>query len=73
MTNNPHWERSTGLNEEERRILEQVCEEVGVPCSIVERMIVAEQQVYGMGRRHLIKEALENLVTEGINQVEGWR
>lgn len=67
----PHWENSTGLNEEERSILKQACDEVGVPCSVVERMIAAEQQVYGMGRRHLIREALEVLVTQGIEEMEG--
>jgi len=54
------------LAEDEREILTKACEEVGVPADIVERMIAAEAQLYGMGRRHGIWETLESLVAEGI-------
>lgn len=61
----------TFLSDDERSILERICGEVGVPCSVVEKMLVAEHRVYGMGRRHGIWEALEPLVSEGVNgQVE---
>lgn len=63
-------ETLSGLNEEERKILNEVCNEIGVPSSIVERMIAAEQKVYGMGRRHGIKEALEALIEEGVREKE---
>jgi len=67
---NTEWQTKSGLNDEERRILAGVCEEVGVPCSIVEQMIAAEQSVYGMGRRHGIREALEILISKGVTEME---
>lgn len=61
---------SSQLNPEEREILKQCCEEVGVPSDIVERMISAESKVFGMGRRHGIWETLELIVNEGIELEE---
>jgi hypothetical protein len=58
------------LNDDERALLGQVCADVGVPCRIIEKMIDAENQVYGMGRRHGIWESLEALVSEGIRDEE---
>lgn len=69
--NDLEWQTKSGLNDEERRILEEVCGEIGVPSSIVEQMIAAEQSVYGMGRRHGIREALEVLIAKGLNEMEG--
>lgn len=54
------------ITDDERAVLEEVCSEVGVPAEIVERMIAAENRVYGMGRRHGIWEALKALVDEGV-------
>jgi len=54
------------LTDDERQVLQQVCDDVGIPCAIVEQMIAAESRVYGMGRRHGIWEALEPLVTKGL-------
>ncbi|MCY2977211.1 MAG: hypothetical protein NTU79_00915 [Planctomycetota bacterium] len=68
--NSPNWDTSTGLDDEERRILKEVCDEVGIPSSVVERMIDEEQKVYGMGRRHGIQDVLETLILEGINTME---
>ncbi len=50
-------------------VLQQVCRDVGVPADIVERMLGAENKVYGMGRRHGINEALEELITEGLGKL----
>ncbi len=56
------------LTDDERELLQQSCEEAGIPSDIVERMIAEENQVYGMGRRHGIWESLERLVNEGIER-----
>lgn len=66
----PQESRKLFLTEDERGILREVCDEVGVPCEIVEEMIVAEKRVYGMGRRHGIWEDLEALVTKGMDVQE---
>ena len=58
--------RSPSLTEDERLILQQSCEEAGIPSDIVERMITAEKQVYGMGRRHGVWDSLKLLVEEGV-------
>lgn len=57
---------ATLLTDDEREVLQRLCDDAGIPCDVVERMIAAENQVYGMGRRHGIWEMLESLVTEGI-------
>lgn len=62
----PRETRTSFLTEDEREVLREVCDEVGVPCEIVEEMIVAENLVYGMGRRHGIWEDLEALVNKGM-------
>jgi len=54
------------LTDDERQVLQDICDDVGIPCPIVEQMIVAEHRVYGMGRRHGIWEALEPLITKGL-------
>lgn len=54
------------LTDDEREVLQKLCDDAGVPCDVIEKMISAENQVYGMGRRHGIWEMLESLVTEGI-------
>lgn len=54
------------LANDERAVLEEVCSDIGVLPEIVERMIAAENRVYGMGRRHGIWEALRALVDEGV-------
>jgi len=59
------------LTEDERAILQQSCEEIGIPSDIVEQMIAAETQLYGMGRRHGIWEMLESLVATGIQREQG--
>jgi hypothetical protein len=58
--------KSPLLADDERDILENICQDMGIPCDVVERMIVEENKVYGMGRRHLIFESLRALVAEGI-------
>lgn len=60
--------RNSLLTADERVILQQSCEEAGIPSDIVEMMIAAESQVYGMGRRHGIWETLEQLVNEGVGR-----
>lgn len=57
------------LTDNDWDILQQVCREVGVSADIVERMLIAENRVYGMGRRHGINEALEDLITEGLGKL----
>jgi hypothetical protein len=54
------------LTEDERQVLAKICDDVGVPPSIVAAMIHAENAVYGMGRRHGIWEILETLITKGV-------
>ena len=56
------------LTENDWEVLEQVCREAGVPADVVERMLGAENKVYGMGRRHGINEALEELITGGLGK-----
>jgi hypothetical protein len=58
----------TVLTDDERDVLQKLCDDAGVPCDVIEQMIAAENQVYGMGRRHGIWEMLESLVAEGINR-----
>jgi hypothetical protein len=58
----------TVLTDDEREVLQRLCGDAGVPCDVIEHMIAAENQVYGMGRRHGIWEMLESLVAEGINR-----
>ena len=57
------------LTENDWEVLQQVCREAGVPADVVERMLGAENKVYGMGRRHGINEALEDLITEGLGKM----
>lgn len=56
----------TVLTDDERAVLQKLCDDAGLPCDVIERMVAAENQVYGMGRRHGIVPMLESLVTEGI-------
>lgn len=56
------------LTDSERQVLRQVCDEIDVPASIVEKMILAEHRVYGMGRRHGLWEELELLIEEGVKR-----
>lgn len=62
---------SSILSDDERAVLTKICDEIGVPADVVERMIIAENRVYGMGRRHGIWEALEPLVEEGVQRQSG--
>jgi hypothetical protein len=58
-------ERADGfLTDDDWDVLCRVCESVGVEPDIVEKMIVAENRVYGMGRRHGILESLEKFITD---------
>jgi hypothetical protein len=50
------------LTDDDWDVLVKVCKGVGVSPDIVERMIAAENRVYGMGRRHGILESLEGLI-----------
>lgn len=61
------------LTERDRQVLQEVCKGVGVPPDVVERMLLAEHHVYGMGRRHGIWEELESLVEEGASRSVGER
>lgn len=61
---------SSLLTPDERRILQQACRDQGVPPDLVEQMILAENKVYGMGRRHGIWESLKALVDEGVARSE---
>ncbi len=61
------------LSDDERAVLQQLCDDAGVSADVVERMIAAENQVYGMGRRHGLWEKLESLVTEGVGHEEDER
>ncbi len=66
--------RTTGqllLSEEERSVLEQACRECGVPASLVESLIVAEAQVFGMGRRHNLWREIDALLREQVEGGEG--
>ncbi len=56
------------LTDDDWEVLNQVCRDAGVPADIVERMLSAENKVYGKGRRHGIKESLEDLITEGLGK-----
>jgi hypothetical protein len=60
-----HPTRTPFLPDDDWAILRQACQQADVPAEVVERMIAEESKVYGMGRRHGIKEALERLVIEG--------
>jgi hypothetical protein len=55
------------LTSDDWEVLCRVCQSVGIEPEIVERMIVAENRVYGMGRRHGILECLESLINAGLD------
>ena len=57
------------LTDNDWEVLHQVCQGAGVPADVVERMLGAENKVYGMGRRHGINEVLEDLITEGLGKL----
>lgn len=63
--------KSALLTEDERAVLQEICDELKVPRDILERMLSAENQVYGMGRRHGIFESLRTLVTEAVENETG--
>jgi membrane-bound lytic murein transglycosylase B len=52
------------LSEEEQDVLEKVCQDVGVPAELVVALIEEESRVYGMGRRHGIRERFDVLLTK---------
>lgn len=52
-------------------LLERICREADVPPEVVEQMLIEEHKVFGMGRRHGIKEKLDELVTEALGVTSG--
>jgi len=55
------------LTDDDWDVLCRVCGSVGVEPEVIEKMIVAESRVYGMGRRHGILESLERLIMASVN------
>lgn len=54
------------LTDDDWDVLVRVCAEAGVSPDLVERMIVEENKVYGMGRRHGIHEILAGLIGDAV-------
>lgn len=54
------------LTDDDWEVLARVCKEAGVSPDLVERMIVEENKVYGMGRRHGIHEVLAELINDAL-------
>jgi membrane-bound lytic murein transglycosylase B len=57
------------LSEEEQEVLEKVCQDVGVPPELVVALIEEESRVYGMGRRHGIRERFDLLLAKYCEEV----
>ncbi|MBI2808681.1 MAG: hypothetical protein HYX68_27140 [Planctomycetes bacterium] len=57
---------SPSLSDDERAVLESVCDEIGVPPRLVAALIEEETKVFGMGRRHLIWTQLDSLFREFV-------
>lgn len=57
------------LSKEEQEVLENVCQEVGVPAELVIALIEEESRVYGMGRRHGIRERFDTLLAKYCEEV----
>jgi hypothetical protein len=64
---------TTGLvsefDDDERELLRKACQEVGIPSGILERMILEERKVFGKARRVGLKDTLEVLISEGLNEM----
>ena len=52
------------LSDEEQDVLEKVCRDVGVPAELVVALIEEESRVFGMGRRHGIRERFDMLLAK---------
>lgn len=65
-----HSRTSAFLTDDDWEVLARVCKESGVSPDLVEQMIVAENKVYGMGRRHGIHEVLAELINDAIASAE---
>lgn len=66
---NGNKKTGTFLAEADWELLERICRAADVPPEIVVEMLMAENKVYGMGRRHGIHEKLEELIAEGLRLV----
>jgi hypothetical protein len=50
------------LPDDDRSVLDKACQDVGVPTELVVALIEEESSVYGMGRRHGIRERIDMLL-----------
>ncbi|HYD00078.1 MAG TPA: hypothetical protein VEB22_02530 [Phycisphaerales bacterium] len=62
---------STLLPEADWLLLQRICREADLPPEIIEQMLIEEHKVFGMGRRHGIKERLDELVGEALVEKSG--
>ncbi len=56
------------LQPDEQDVLEVVCAEIGVPADLVEALILEEERVYLMGRRHGIRERIDSLLQRHLQE-----
>lgn len=56
--------RRSFLSAEDEAALEKTCLEAGVPTELVIALIEEETSVFGMGRRHGIRERIDALLTK---------
>jgi len=68
MTENTR-NKATVIADADWPLLEAICRKAGVPAQVVAEMLECEARVFGMGRRHGLREQLQELITKVVEDL----